>query len=158
MIKLSDVVDNMECLDDEDRCYFHIPTQTFYSPIVEHLRIAEECDQDDNLSRYSEWERKSIIDTMNFLEHEDEYIVLPNKFDINEYQIMEEFCEQIENPRIREHLFNTINGRGAFRRFKDTIIDYNIENKWYQFREQAYQKIAIEWCKENNIEYTYGVR
>jgi len=29
-----------------------------------------------------------------------------------------------------------------------------IEKTWYAYEAQAYKKIAIEWCKDNDIEYT----
>ena len=153
MIKISDVIDNMECISDDDRCYFHVQTQTFYSPINECLGIAEEYEEDDDLSGYPEWEREGILEAVEFLEHEDEYIALPNQFDINEYEIMEDFCGNLDNQRIRNDLLNAIAGRGAFRRFKDTIIQYNIEKQWYSFRDMAYKNIAIQWCEENDIEY-----
>lgn len=150
---MSDIVEQMECLNAEERCFFHNDTQTFYTPDMSLLSIAEEYEDGDDLSRYPEWQREGILDAVAFLEHEEEYIALPNQFDINEYEIMEKFCEQINSSGISNELLRAISGRGAFRRFKDAIINYNIERDWYAFREAAYIKMAIEWCEENNISY-----
>ena len=78
---------------------------------------------------------------------------MPDSFEINEYSIMEKFCYSIESQKISNLLLNAIQGRGAFRRFKDVIIRYNIENMWYAFKENEYKQIAIEWCDRNKISY-----
>lgn len=44
-------------------------------------------------------------------------------------------------------------GRGAFRRFKDTVHRVGMAEKWYSFQYEAYKRMAIEWCEENRIEY-----
>jgi hypothetical protein len=46
-----------------------------------------------------------------------------------------------------------IKGSDAFRRFKDAIHDYGIENDWYKYHNNALKEIAIEWCQENDIEF-----
>ena len=83
----------------------------------------------------------------------DEYIGLPTKYDIDEYSMMEDFIETIEDERLYNQLYIAISGKGAFRRFKDTCINFDIINDWYKFREEKYKELAIEWCKDNNIEY-----
>ncbi len=80
-------------------------------------------------------------------------IMLPTKFNINEYSMLEEFIETIEDPRIYNQLQIAINGKGAFRRFKDTCKNFNIEKNWYSFRDEKYKNIAIEWCNDNNIDF-----
>ena len=79
-------------------------------------------------------------------------IKLPNKFDIHEYKIIEEFIETIEDNLIHNQLLISINGKGAFRKFKDTCINFNIIEDWYNYIYKKYQEIAINWCKEFNIE------
>ena len=43
-------------------------------------------------------------------------------------------------------------GRGAFRRFKDKLYDLNLEKQWYQYRDEAYEKIARQWCERHKID------
>jgi len=78
---------------------------------------------------------------------------LLSKYEINEYRIMEDFSKSIEDPRISEELSNAIKGRGAFRRFKDNIVRLGIADRWYNYKEEAFKRIAIEWCEDNNIDY-----
>jgi hypothetical protein len=86
------------------------------------LREAEEFPDDDaddeelDLSdgEDQEWEiAKRIVLT-------DRFRKLPSKFEVNEWQIMEDFSLSVKSDRIREDLLDAIQGRGAFRYFKDT--------------------------------------
>ena len=96
--------------------------------------------------------------TSDILEEEkediyDEYIALPTKYYIDEYNMMEGFIETIKDERLYNQLYIAINGQGAFRRFKDTCINFDIIDDWYKFRDEKYKELAINWCKNNNIEY-----
>lgn len=66
---------------------------------------------------------------------------------------MQEFIYSLEDEFIQDELLDAINGRRAFRRFKDTLYEYGIENKWYEYRDKAYRKIALDWLDANNIKY-----
>ena len=67
--------------------------------------------------------------------------------------MMKEFIETIEDVKLYNQLQIAINGRGAFRRFKDTCINFDIIEAWYKYRDKRYKDIAIEWCNDNNINY-----
>lgn len=66
--------------------------------------------------------------------------------------MIEEFVENLPDGRKKIELSDSIQGRGAFGRFKDTIYDLRLEQKWYKFREEAYEQVARNWCEENGIE------
>jgi len=86
-------------------------------------------------------------------ENYDKYIKLPTKFDINDYHIMEKFIWDLPEGEIQDKLERAIQGRGAFRRFKDMVYELDIEKKWFEYEANAHKNIAIEWCKDNDIEY-----
>ncbi len=83
----------------------------------------------------------------------DEYVSLPSQRDLNEYDIMAEFADAVQNPHHRELLAVALNGRGAFRRFKDVVNHAGIDEMWYAYRGKAFLKLAREWCEENDIPY-----
>ena len=64
--------------------------------------------------------------------------------------IMEEFVCSLPQP-MQNKLSQAISGRGAFRRFKNTIRQLGIEEQWYEYQASAYRRKAIEWCKENQL-------
>lgn len=42
--------------------------------------------------------------------------------------------------------------KGAFRSFKDGIIEYGIDKQWYKYKEDKIIELVIEWCNEQGIE------
>lgn len=80
------------------------------------------------------------------------YLRLPTQFDIHEYKIMEDFIYELPEGKIQNQLANAIQGRGAFRRFKDMLYRFGMEQEWYQYRDAAFRKIALEWCEENGLQ------
>ena len=45
-----------------------------------------------------------------------------------------------------------IRGKGAFRRFKDRLYDFDLQEKWYKYRDDCYEQIARDWCERFGIE------
>ena len=85
-------------------------------------------------------------------ENLERYLRLPTKFEIHEYHIMEEFIWTLKGDRA-DKLEHAIQGRGAFRRFKDMVARMGISQQWYDFQAEYYRKLAIEWCQEHGLEY-----
>ena len=82
----------------------------------------------------------------------DDFIALPEKYEINDYEIMREFIYTLPNGRMQDNLLNAISGRGAFRRFREVLDDYGKTEKWYAYKEAAYEQIAREWAERYGIE------
>ena len=83
-----------------------------------------------------------------------DYLKLPSRFDIHEYEIMERFCLSIPDGKMSAILLGKIRGSGAFHRFEDAIYNYGIENDWFKYRDEAYKEIAIAWLESNGIAYS----
>ncbi len=81
----------------------------------------------------------------------ESYIPLPRENEIHEYQIMENFMSSMEDEDAARELRNAMQGKGAFRRFKEKVSLLSLEDRWYNHREEAYEKIAVEWCSNNGI-------
>ena len=92
-------------------------------------------------------------EAIDIIENWHDYIKLPDKYEIHEYSIMEKFCYSIEDARLSNKLCNIISGRGAFRRFKDAIKRYNLEESWYAYRDEALREIARDWCQDNELPF-----
>ncbi|GIN74520.1 hypothetical protein J14TS2_49950 [Bacillus sp. J14TS2] len=98
------------------------------------------------------------IDQSDFLEEleaddDNKYIELPSKFEINDYHIMETFIWSLPEGEVRDELEDAIRGRGAFRRFKDKIYYFALEEQWFSYRDSEYKRMAVRWCEDHNIEY-----
>ena len=108
---------------------------------------------------YSEWEQKEIKRAKKlFEEHGKESVFIPNRAGVRDYNVMKEFCYSIQNDRFRNRLLRLIRGSGAFRRFKNALIQRGIEKNWYRYQQQAHKDNAIAWLEQRGIAYKDDVR
>lgn len=149
-VKLKDVVDTFDEAGDEVSHYLDKRSGEIFLITVEELSAAEE---DEPLTDYPEWQRESLLKAREILASDD-FVQLPTQFDIHEYSIMERFAIEYEDRRTSAELLRSIKGKGAFRRFKNTLLDLDIQDAWYEFRRQEFEQIAIEWLEDEKIPYT----
>lgn len=149
-VKLDDIIEGLEFQSDERHSFLDKRTGEVVSISDEEMQAAED---DEPIEDFPEWQRESIKFAKEVLAESDHCIGLPSKFDIDDYRIMENFCLSIDDSEMCEVFGRLIKGRGAFQRFKDAINEYDIADDWYKYRNNALKEIAIEWCKENGIEF-----
>lgn len=76
----------------------------------------------------------------------DRYERIPKAESHEGYKDMEDFIATVKDERLVELLEVAINGRGAFRRFKDVLLRYPEEReRWFQFKDERMQEKAHEW-------------
>lgn len=69
-----------------------------------------------------------------------------------QYQWMEEFIEIVQEPSLKDKLNIAIDGKGAFRRFKDVLIGYPNEREiWFEKRSAKLRDHMTSWLKSKNI-------
>jgi hypothetical protein len=147
-VKLTDIIEGMDFQSDEGSSYLNMTTGEVVYVTMEELRAAEEA----SLDNFPAWQHDAIRIAQAILET-DHYLPLPDRFEINEYQIMERFCLSVDNDDLRGDLCDAIRSRGAFRRFKDRAQAYGIAEAWYRYRDAALREIAVAWCEEHGITY-----
>jgi hypothetical protein len=99
-----------------------------------------------------DWRREELPKIREVTESAD-WLALPSKFDIHEHVIMQQFCLELDDGRQRETLLDAIHRKGAFRRFKDLIRRYDIEQQWYDYRDREVERIVADWLDEKGIAY-----
>lgn len=117
--------------------------------LQEFLTSAEDEEPFDDLPDWQQEQMEVAYD----IENEGNYMTLPSEFDIHEYNMMENFCPSVNDPKAQDSLFHAIQGKGAFRRFKDQAFDLGLIQDWYDYRDECYKQIAIEFCEHNNYDY-----
>jgi hypothetical protein len=148
-VDLKDVLEALELRTRECNYFYYKKTGVVFMLMDDELRAGEE---DPDLDKFPEWQRENIKAAVDILSTDD-YIRLPDDYEIDDYSIMEDFCYSIEDEELSEELFYAIRGSGAFRRFKEKIYQYDLEDDWYDYKDHKYRDIAIKWCEENNIEW-----
>ena len=121
--------------------------------LEEISRYVEE--EDENLRKeLLDWQKKDIKVAQDILfKNPDRYIYIPEGSPCNGYDLMVEFAETIEDDLLREKMNIALDGKGAFRRFKNVIADYpDYREKWFRFRDEKINKKVIEWLNSMGIE------
>lgn len=69
------------------------------------------------------------------------------------HQDMADFAEAITDERAGQRLARAIQGKGAFRRFKDELREEYPEllPVWYAFRDARAERRAVEWLADNSL-------
>jgi len=68
------------------------------------------------------------------------------------YADMEQFTERVADRRARDLLAHAIAGRGAFRRFKDTLHEFpELRKEWFAFHDARMTRRAIEWLLDERL-------
>ena len=154
-VKLSDILEALEVQSDESHYYLDTDTGVVHLLSSEEMYAAEDA---DSLEDYPEWQHENIEIARRLTNGKDEGLIeLPTRWDLNEYEIMEFFCDD-QNPADRETLLDAIKGKGAFRRFKDTVARLDLFDQWNQFRLTKFKIVAVEWCQANEIPYVDDVK
>ncbi|SIM82158.1 UPF0158 family protein [Micromonospora cremea] len=66
---------------------------------------------------------------------------------------MADFAEQVSDEQAGRRLLRAIQGRGAFRRFKDELHEEypHLLNAWYAFHHARATRRAIDWLLDNSL-------
>lgn len=153
-VEIQKIVDELQMRFMDTTVYYNKITGEILNVQDDDFRIVEEEDFENNIENYPEWQREHLKEVYDLLYNDiDNYIALPNNFDIKDSDIMEEFIETISDSNKKYQLGNCMWQKGMYRKFKDKLIDIGLENEYYKFYDEKLKKIAIEWCKENNLEY-----
>ena len=148
-VDLKKIVEGIECQSDESHSYLKISSGEVVLFTDDEIAAAE---SDEDLSVHAEWYRAAVEQAREFINHEDDYIPLPSKFEFHEYSVMEEFILSLPIEEQRDELLSLIKGKGAFARFKQGLERFLLLDEWYQYRDQALTELAKGWCRDNGIE------
>ncbi len=151
-VKLSIIVEGIELQDDQNTSYLNLQTGKVVTLTDDDFLAAEV--EDESMFNLYGLNEDDVKGAKEILSEQENYLVLPTKFDLNEYGMMERFCSTISNSKIRDSLGQSLIGSGAYRRFKEKIHILAVQDEWYRFRDEEIKKVAIQWCREHRIIFT----
>jgi hypothetical protein len=80
------------------------------------------------------------------------YELIPKAESYEGYRDMQAFITTVEDDHLSELLEVAINGKGAFRRFKDVLLNYPEEReRWFQFKDDRMKERALEWLDDIDV-------
>ena len=124
-IKLNEVIDALDMTSASKQFYYYIPEERIIS--------SDDFDDEDINSK--------------------DLLALPSHKEKDDYSIMESFIESLPESQGKEWLVEAIKGPGAFKRFRNTAERFDLLDDWYEYRDNVYENIAIEWCNYYGVEY-----
>jgi hypothetical protein len=72
-----------------------------------------------------------------------------------QYRWMERFIPMIEDQDLRSKLTQAIDGKGAFRRFKDVLMSFGTDReRWFAFRSERLRTFMEAWLSAHAIKAT----
>lgn len=151
-VNLNDVI---ECIEFENENLNH-----FYNKNTGVI-IYKESPETSNYSaadysrinEFEDWERELIESLYDLENNPNDYIKLPGEDEINELNILINFCNSFSDISIDDILNKSIDDIKKIQKIKNIIEEKHMLNDWYEYREQSEKQIAIDWCNDNNIEY-----
>jgi len=152
-VKLSAIVEALEMQFDETHAFLDKQTGDVVVLSDDELRAAE---NDDDPADHPDWQRENV-EKAKAVQADDagdgrRFLPLPDRLEMNEWDMMRDFAADRENEEHAEALLNAIHGRGAFRYFKDRIHELGLADAWYKFRDGQYRQAALDWCESHGVE------
>lgn len=69
-----------------------------------------------------------------------------------QYRWMERFIPMVDDDTLRERLVSAIDGKGAFRRFKDVLMSFGPEReRWFAFRSERLRVFMEAWLEAHSL-------
>src|SRR5690242_20451910 len=119
VVRVKDIVDALEMGLDEVTTY--LDTETGEVETVTH-EVSRLVDEDDDGEGLPQWQKPELELAKTILKSAPgRFRILPSKFDVHEWSIMEQFAYACERDSHRNAILDAIHGAGAFRHFKSTI-------------------------------------
>jgi len=149
-------LEDISIIMDTDRWEHQAYLDTKTGEII-HIPIELDEDNiydDEYISGLPEWEKEMVEEVKGVYEDEEgRYIIIPERASRDAYETMVEFTKTLDDPNISEKLFDALDGRGAFRRFKNVLSRYpKIEEQWYKYKDELEKQEVREWLWSIGIE------
>ena len=147
-VSLDKLIDALEEGSESASGFLDRESGEVYFVSDEALSLSES--ETDPPYKLADWQKEEL-ELAQRIQSSDRYLALPGPLDVNEWNIMAEFSNQIKRDDIRVKFADSIRGSGAFRRFKQQLAHFGLWDEWNRFRREAFGGFMREWCEENGI-------
>ncbi len=149
-----DVEDIAMIMDKHDRSesQYYLDKETG-DPIVIPDEVMSALDLGESCEGLPGWELELIPQAKEIFEGSERYEEIPTRDSSEGYRMMVDFAGAVRDARIRNRLESVLHGKGAFRRFKDTLREFpDLEEKWFRFKTEKDKEDVKDWLKTIGIE------
>jgi hypothetical protein len=136
-------------VSDEERGLLESIYQSYYDDPSEKVDWENAFEKE----HVPDWQRERLQDADRVeAGFGDRFIAIPSEGSHEGYRDMEAFIATVRNRRLQDRLERAISGRGAFRYFKDVLLDYPAEReRWFQFKQEQLHLRILDWLEAYGI-------
>jgi hypothetical protein len=136
-------------VSDEERCTLESIYESYYDEQSETVDWENAFEKE----HVPDWQRELLINSDRVeAGFGDRFISIPAEGSHEGYRDMEAFIATVHDRRLQERLERAISGRGAFRYFKDVLLDYPAEReRWFQFKRERLHLRILDWLEAYGI-------
>lgn len=165
-VNIKDLVDAFDNSFDETAYYLDLDTGAVIVVTEESRRLLEELSEAElaetaaaafaalRSADFCPWTMDGVqaAAAVEWAE-DDRFLKIPRVESWEGYQDMEAFIETVSDAHVQEILEVAIQGKGAFRRFKDTLERYPKEReRWFEFLDVRSRERVLNWLQEEEIQ------
>lgn len=151
---LRNIVDELESILDEFQSFIDRAMDSAVTLPLEQLSADGELEAGEHLGlARNEWDDGDVALAEAICESDD-FIPLPNRYDIREWSIMEAFSHSRPDAVQRDSLRDAIRDYGAFQPFRRAVDTFGLAEEWYSFRAEALARIAMDFLESHGIPYS----
>ena len=82
----------------------------------------------------------------------DRYLRIPERDSSEAFECMKVFTNTVADNTLRPELLDSLKGTGAFRKFKNALIDFPKERKeWNRYNAKRMRAVVKDWLEDNGI-------
>jgi len=151
-ISLHEVAGEWATVPGEWPIYLNRKTGEVFAATDEEQHLLEDEEEDEEGLLTPDWQ-KEAVEKLQDIQSSEDWVAMPSKFDLDEYRIMRNFCETLDDRIFAADLAGTIGGRGTFGRFKDMVHRHGVHEQWYQFRDKETERFIRDWLEAQEIAY-----
>ena len=150
-----------EAMDDRDRAvsdhYLDLETgETVFTEESFDLEGDDDEAEDEEDGALPEWQKSQQEQYRLMRSHPDRFERIPESDSHEAYRLMEDFISRVHNRSAQRRLASAIEGKGAFRRFKDALDAYpELRTKWFEYEAKKKREWAREWLDGLGIRSTW---
>jgi hypothetical protein len=150
-VDVEDIAMMMESQDRLDSQYY-LDTETGETVVIPEdlMTVLEEGESCEGLPP---WELELVPMTKEIFEGSGRYEEIPTRPSQEGYDLMAQFAQGVADERIQRELSIALDGRGAFRRFKNVLRDYpEVERERFKFKAERDKEYVKDWLEGIGIE------
>jgi len=149
-----DVEDVALIMENQDRfgSQYYLDTETGESILIPE-ELMDALEEGESCEDLPAWELELLPQAKAIFEESERYEEIPTRPSHEAYDVMVEFASSVKDGRVRSRLESAFHGKGAFRRFKDTLREYpEIEKEWFKFKAEKDREMVKDWLVSIGIE------